>query len=157
MKEHAFVDAANSALDAAEVNAAEVDTVVTISSTGVATPSLEARVARPIGFRAVSSELLSSDLVARAVSRGSQLRPLAQSRRGSTVLLVAAEFCSLAFRLDELTKANIVATALFGNGAAAHVLQASEAGNADVELSGQSSPQQMRSSYRSVSVPRMPR
>lgn len=35
------------------------------------------------------------------------------------MLLVAVETCTLAFRIDKLTKANIVATALFGEGAAA--------------------------------------
>ena len=53
------------------------------------------------------------------------------------MLLVAVEICTLAFRLDELTKANIVATALFGDGAAACVLRAGEAGIAAVEMSGQ--------------------
>jgi alkylresorcinol/alkylpyrone synthase len=62
---------------------------------------------------------------------------LAQSRPGSVVLVVAIELCTLAFRLDELTKANIVATALFGDGAAACVLRAGEAGIAEVEMSGQ--------------------
>jgi predicted naringenin-chalcone synthase len=37
------------------------------------------------------------------------------------VLLVAVEICTIAFRLDLLTKANIVASALFGDGAAAAV------------------------------------
>ena len=62
---------------------------------------------------------------------------MAQSRPGSVVLLVAVEICTLAFRLDELTKANIVATALFGDGAAACVLRADEAGIATVEMGGQ--------------------
>jgi alkylresorcinol/alkylpyrone synthase len=53
------------------------------------------------------------------------------------VLLVAIELCTLAFRLDELTKANIVATALFGDGAAACVLRAGEPGIAVVETGGQ--------------------
>ena len=53
---------------------------------------------------------------------------LACSRPGSIVLLVAVEVCTLAFRLDELTKANIVATALFGDGAAACVLKAYDGG-----------------------------
>ncbi len=53
------------------------------------------------------------------------------------VLLVAIELCSLAFRLDKLTKANIVATALFGDGAAACVLRAGESGLAELEMSGQ--------------------
>ena len=62
---------------------------------------------------------------------------LACSRPGSVVLLVAVEVCTLAFRLDELTKANIVATALFGDGAAACVLKAYDGGAAAVEMSGQ--------------------
>src|SRR5580704_142860 len=47
-----FVDAATKALRDPGITAAEVDTVVTISSTGIATPSLDARVASRIGFRA---------------------------------------------------------------------------------------------------------
>ncbi len=38
------------------------------------------------------------------------------------MLFVTIEICTLAFRLDELTRANIVATALFGDGAAACVI-----------------------------------
>jgi alkylresorcinol/alkylpyrone synthase len=37
--------------------------------------------------------------------------------------MVTIELCSLAFRLDQLTKANMVATALFGDGAAACVVR----------------------------------
>jgi alkylresorcinol/alkylpyrone synthase len=62
---------------------------------------------------------------------------LAQSRPGSFVLVVAVEACSIAFRMDKLTKQNIVATALFGDGAAACVLRAGEGGLASVEMSGQ--------------------
>ncbi len=57
--------------------------------------------------------------------------------------MVAVELCTLAFRLDELTKANIVATALFGDGAGACVLRsggaarAGETSIAEVEMSGQ--------------------
>ena len=47
-----FVAATNRVLAAAGMSAQDVDTVVTISSTGIATPSLEARVAAEIGFRA---------------------------------------------------------------------------------------------------------
>jgi alkylresorcinol/alkylpyrone synthase len=52
-------------------------------------------------------------------------------------LLVVVEVCTLAFRLDELTKANIVATALFGDGAAACALRAYDGGAVAVEMSGQ--------------------
>ncbi len=133
-----FIDAATKALDSAEIGAAEIDTVVTISSTGIATPSLDARVASRMGFRADIERVPVFGLgCAGGVSGLSIASRLAQSRPGSTVLLVAIELCTLAFRLDELTKANIVATALFGDGAAACVLRAGEDGIAAVEMSGQ--------------------
>jgi alkylresorcinol/alkylpyrone synthase len=62
---------------------------------------------------------------------------LAASRPGTVVLMVAVETCTLAFRIDKLTKANIVATALFGDGAAACVLRVAPDGLAEVETSGQ--------------------
>ena len=108
-----FVDAAKRALDAAELDAAEIDTIVTISSTGTATPSLEARVAGRLGFRADVERVPVFGLgCAGGVSGLSIASRLACSRPGSIVLLVSVEVCTLAFRLDELTKANIVATAL---------------------------------------------
>ena len=48
------------------------------------------------------------------------------------VLLVCVELCTLSFRMDEPSKADIVATALFGDGAAACVLRAGEGGFAEV-------------------------
>jgi alkylresorcinol/alkylpyrone synthase len=133
-----FVDAAGRALDAAGLSAAEVDTIVTISSTGIATPSLEARVAGRLGFRPDVERVPVFGLgCAGGVSGFSIASRLACSRPGSVVLLVAVEVCTLAFRLDELTKANVVATALFGDGGAACVLRAYDGGVAAVEMSGQ--------------------
>jgi alkylresorcinol/alkylpyrone synthase len=133
-----FIDAAGRALDAAHLTPEQVDTVVTISSTGIATPSLEAHVAGRMGFRPDIERVPVFGLgCAGGVSGLSIAARLAESRPGSVVLFVAVELCSLAFRLDQLTKANIVATALFGDGAAACVLRAGESGLADVEMSGQ--------------------
>jgi alkylresorcinol/alkylpyrone synthase len=133
-----FIDAASKALDAAGLLPCDVDTVVTISSTGIATPSLEAHVAGRMGFRADVERVPVFGLgCAGGVSGLGIAARLARARPGSVVLLVAIELCSLAFRLDKLTKANIVATALFGDGAAACVLRASDYGIAEVEMSGQ--------------------
>ena len=62
---------------------------------------------------------------------------LAQARPGTNVLLVTIELCSLALRLDELTKANIIATSLFGDGAAAIVLRAGDGGATQIEHTGE--------------------
>ena len=133
-----FVEAAKRALDAAGLDAAQVDTVVTISSTGIATPNLEARVAGRLGFRPDVERVPVFGLGCAGGASGFSIASrLACSRPGSVVLLVAVEVCTLAFRLDELTKANIVATALFGDGAAACVLRAYDGGVAAVEMSGQ--------------------
>ncbi len=133
-----FVDAATRALEVAQLAASDVDTVVTVSSTGIATPSLEARVFETMGFREDVERVPVFGLgCAGGVSGLSIASRLAASRPGSVVLLVAVETCTLAFRLDKLTKANIVATALFGDGAAACIVKAGEYGLAEIEMSGQ--------------------
>ena len=59
------------------------------------------------------------DWGAQAVSAAAALCALlAESRPGSCVLVVAVELCSVAFRIDKLTKENIIATALFSDDAA---------------------------------------
>ena len=133
-----FIDAAGKALESAGLRAGDVDTVVTVSSTGIATPSLEARAAARLGFRADVERVPVFGLgCAGGVSGLALAGRLAQARPGSVVLMVTVELCTLAFRHDELTKANIVATALFGDGAAACVVRASDAGALAIEFSGQ--------------------
>ena len=133
-----FVSAATKALRAAGLSAGDVDTIVTVSSTGIATPSIDARVGLQMGFRADVERVPVFGLgCAGGVAGFSIASRMAASRPGSVVLLVAVETCTLAFRTDKLTKANIVATALFGDGAAASVLCAANEGIAEIEMSGQ--------------------
>jgi alkylresorcinol/alkylpyrone synthase len=124
-----FVAAASRALADAGCEARDVDTIVTISSTGIATPSLEARVAGRMGFRSDVERVPVFGLgCAGGVSGLAIADRLARARPGSTVLLVAIEICTAAFRMDQLTSANMVATALFGDGAAACVVRSGETG-----------------------------
>ncbi|WP_020181488.1 type III polyketide synthase [Methylopila sp. M107] len=133
-----FVDAAQKALKAAGREARDVDAVVTVSSTGVATPSLDARVGRQVGFRDDIERVPVFGLgCAGGVSGLSIASRIAAGRPGGLVLLVAVELCTLSFRLDKLTNANIVATALFADGAAACLVQSGETGLATIEASGQ--------------------
>jgi len=133
-----FVRVARAALDAAGLDASSIDTIVTVSSTGIATPSLEARALARLGFRRDVGRVPIFGLgCAGGVSGFSVAARLAEARPGTNVLLVVVELCTLASRPDSLTKANIVATALFGDGAAACVLRAGDGGLAEVEAAGE--------------------
>jgi alkylresorcinol/alkylpyrone synthase len=133
-----YVDVAEKALAGAGLRAADVDTVVTVCSTGIATPSLDARVARRLGFRPDVARVPVFGLgCAGGVSGLSIASRLARAQRGTNVLMVTVELCSLAVRLDELTKANVIATSLFGDGAAAIVLRAGDGGDTLVESAGE--------------------
>jgi alkylresorcinol/alkylpyrone synthase len=133
-----FADVAGKALASAHLAAADIDTIVTVCSTGIATPSLEARTFSRMGFRSDVTRVPVFGLgCAGGVSGLSIASRLAQARPGTNVLLVAIELCSLALRLDELTKANIVAVSLFGDGAAAIVLRAGDGGETQIESTGE--------------------
>ena len=133
-----FVEVAEKALADAHLTGADVDTVVTVCSTGIATPSLEARVARRMGFRSDVTRVPVFGLgCAGGVSGLSIASRLAQARPGTNVLLVTIELCSLALRLNELTKTNIIAVSLFGDGAAAIILRAGDGGATRIEHTGE--------------------
>jgi alkylresorcinol/alkylpyrone synthase len=133
-----FIDAATKALANASLRAGDIDTVVTVCSTGIATPSLDARVAKRMGFRSDVSRVPVFGLGCAGGASGlSVASRLAQARPGANILLVTVELCSLALRLDELTKANIIATSLFADGAAAIVLRAGDGGETLIEAVGE--------------------
>lgn len=123
-----FVEAAQKALTEARLDARDVDVIVTVSSTGIATPSLEARVGAEMGFR---PDVLRVPVFGRGCAGGvvglSLGARLAQAQPGEVVLVVVVELCTLAFRADRSTKADVISSALFGDGAAALVLRAGEA------------------------------
>lgn len=118
-----FEEAARRALAAAGLAAAEVDAVVTVSSTGIATPTLEARAFSRLGFRRDASRVPLFGLgCAGGVTGLAIAARLARARPGSRVLMVAVETCTLGFRGRSARKADIVASILFGDGAAAACL-----------------------------------
>jgi alkylresorcinol/alkylpyrone synthase len=125
--EQLFVDAATSAIEKAGLIPDEIDGVVTVSTTGIATPSLETRAARRVGFRDDIRRVPVFGLgCAGGVSGLATAARLASAEPGSKWLMVTVETCSISIRLDSDDPAAVVATALFGDGAAAAVVTAGE-------------------------------
>jgi alkylresorcinol/alkylpyrone synthase len=127
-----FVTVARDAIEKASLEADDIDTVVTVSSTGIATPSLEARAAKRLGLSNVARVPVFGLGCAGGVTGLSLAARLARAEPGTNVLVVAVELCTLAIRLDKLTPGNIVALSLFGDGAAAAVVRADADGLAQI-------------------------
>lgn len=124
---------ARRALDEAGLTGGDVDILVTVSTSGIATPSLEARCADALGFRTDALRIPVFGLGCAGGVAGLALAArLAAAESGARALVVCLELCSVSFRLERPSKADIVATALFGDGAAAAVLQAGAGGFAQL-------------------------
>ncbi|WP_169474899.1 MULTISPECIES: 3-oxoacyl-[acyl-carrier-protein] synthase III C-terminal domain-containing protein [unclassified Novosphingobium] len=133
-----WVAAAEQALAQADLRAEQVDTIVTVSSTGIATPSLEARAMARLPFRNDVARVPVFGLGCAGGTTGLGLASkLARATPGSHVLFVTVELCSLALRTNRADKADIVSTALFGDGAAACVLRSGEGGFVQITASAE--------------------
>ncbi len=120
-----FMQTARAVLNRAGISARDVDVIVTVSSTGIATPSIEARVASEMGFRpSVMRVPVFGRGCAGGVSGMALGARLARADPGEVVLVVVVELCTLTSRPDLGTKADVISSALFGDGAAAVVLRA---------------------------------
>lgn len=110
-------------LDRAGLDVSHIDAIVAVSTTGVATPSLDALLMERLGVRRDATRLPIFGLgCAGGVLGLSRAATLAHSMPGRNVLLVVVELCALTFRHADRSKSNVVATALFGDGAAAALL-----------------------------------
>ncbi len=110
------------ALDAAGVAASEVDLLIVTSVTGVAVPSLDARLVPRLGLRPDVKRLPVFGLGCVAGAAGlARLHDYLLAWPGHTAALLAVELCSLSWPAGALSTADMVASGLFGDGAAALV------------------------------------
>ena len=79
-----------------------------VTTTGIATPSIDARLVNRLGFR--------RDI------RRTPLFGLGCVGGAAGLSLLSVELCSLTLQLEDLSIANVIASGLFGDGAAAVVL-----------------------------------
>jgi alkylresorcinol/alkylpyrone synthase len=112
--------AARRLLDRAALRPQDVDHVVFVSSTGLSTPSLDARLANRLPLRGDVSRTPIWGLGCAGGAAGlARARDLALAHPDSRVLLLSLELCSLTFQRRDLDLRNFVATSLFSDGAAA--------------------------------------
>lgn len=115
--------AARRALARARLEPADLEAIVFVSTTGLATPSLDALLLKRLGMSRHAVRLPVWGLGCAGGAAGlSRAADLARARPGRRVLLVAVELCSLTFQRDDLSKSNLIAASLFADGAAAAVV-----------------------------------
>ncbi|HXG80793.1 MAG TPA: type III polyketide synthase [Sphingomicrobium sp.] len=133
-----FREAACAAIEQAGLAPGEIDGVVAVSTTGIATPSLDARNGPAIGLRDnVRRVPIFGMGCAGGVNGLATAARLAAADPGSRWLFVTIETCSIAIRLDSDDPAAIVATAIFGDGAAAAVVGTGGGGIATIAGAGE--------------------
>jgi alkylresorcinol/alkylpyrone synthase len=121
-------EVARRTLSQAGLSPADVDHLVFVSSTGVATPSIDARLVNDLGMRADVRRTPIWGLGCAGGAVGlSRARDFALADPRARVLLVTVELCALTFQRNDLSKRNLVAASLFGEGAAAALVVGGDA------------------------------
>jgi alkylresorcinol/alkylpyrone synthase len=123
--------AVEEALAAAGLTARDVDLIVSATITGLAVPSVEARIAARIGLRDDVKRVPLVGLGCVAGAAGvARVHDYLVGHPDEVAVLVSTELCSLTVQRDDTSMANLVASGLFGDGAAAVVMVGAHRGTA---------------------------
>ena len=110
-------------LDRAGVPSTEIGGIVVVSTTGIATPSLDALLIERLRLPRNVQRLPIFGLGCAGGAMGlARAATMAAAMPARAVLFLVVELCSLSFRRDNPSKSDIVASALFGDGAAGALL-----------------------------------
>ena len=111
--------AVRATLEQASLSPADVQLIASSTVTGLAVPSLEARLMNRLGFAADCRRVPLFGLGCVAGAAGiSRVSDYLEGHPTHAALLLCVELCSLTFQPDDPSVANLVACGLFGDGAA---------------------------------------
>ena len=118
-------------IERAGLGIADVDGIVVASSTGIATPTLDALLMERLKMRRDLRRLPIFGLgCAGGVIGMARAAAQARAEPDLRILFLVVELCGLTFRFRDRSKSNIIATALFGDGAAGALISCSGSGPA---------------------------
>ncbi len=124
-------EAALKALAQGGVDPAGIGMIIFVSSTGIATPTLDAKLIQKLGLSPHTVRLPVWGLgCAGGVAGIARAAEMAGLMPGKAVLMVTVELCSLTFQYNDRSKSNLVGAGIFADGAAAAVLMAGGCGPA---------------------------
>jgi alkylresorcinol/alkylpyrone synthase len=114
-------------LERAGLTVDDVDTLIFVTVTGVATPSIDARLMNRLALppRVKRMPVFGLGCVAGAAGIA-RAADYVRAYPGQVAVLLSVELCSLTLQAEDLSIPNLIATGLFGDGAAAAVVVGAE-------------------------------
>lgn len=114
---------AHDCIDKASLTPSDIDVLIVVSTTGIATPSLDALVVERMQLRRdIRRHAIFGLGCGGGVTGLARAAEAARASPGCRVLLLVVELCGLTFRKNDVSKGNIVGTALFSDGAAGAIV-----------------------------------